>query len=102
MKSESSVPRLLRFKDLQERGIALSHTGLRHLQIHQGFPPGRLLGPSTRVWTEPEVAAWLAARPSEQSRQTKERAARSIEIRKTARDAKLSQNLGKLIRGEAA
>ena len=47
MTSESKAPRLLRFKDLQERKIVQSHTGLRHLQIHQNFPLGKLLGPST-------------------------------------------------------
>jgi hypothetical protein len=82
MTSESSVPRLLRFKDLQERGIVQSHTGLRHLQIHQNFQLGRLLGPSTRAWTEPEVSAWLASRPVEQSEQTKERASKSIAARR--------------------
>jgi len=82
MMFESSVPRFLRFKDLQERGLVLSHQGLRHLQIHENFPLGKLLGPSTRVWSETEVAAWLASRPSEPSRQTRERAAKSIEARK--------------------
>jgi predicted DNA-binding transcriptional regulator AlpA len=86
MTSESSVPRLLRFKDLLAKGIVLSHAGLRHLQLHEGFPLGRLLGPSTRVWSETEIAEWLANRPIEQSRQTRERAQRSIEARKTARE----------------
>jgi predicted DNA-binding transcriptional regulator AlpA len=81
MISEISVPRFLRFKDLQERGLVLSHQGLRHLQIHENFPLGRLLGPSSRVWSETEVAAWLASRPVEPSRQTTERAARSVESR---------------------
>jgi integrase len=58
---------------------------LRWDDIRDGcFPLGILLGPSTRAWPEPEVAAWLASRPSEQSRQTKERAAKSIKARKDA------------------
>jgi predicted DNA-binding transcriptional regulator AlpA len=84
MTSENHVPNLLRFKDLQQRGVVLSHAGLRHLQLHEGFPLGRLLGPSSRVWTETEVAAWLASRPTEQSEQTKRRAQRSIEARRVA------------------
>jgi predicted DNA-binding transcriptional regulator AlpA len=74
---------VLRAKDLKERGITQSHTGLRYLQIHHGFPLGILLGPSTRAWPEPEVAAWLASRPTEQ---TKARAVKSVEARRpTAR-----------------
>jgi hypothetical protein len=51
MTSENDVPKFLRFCDLQDRGLVQSHAGLRHLQVHEGFPLGRLLGPSTRVWT---------------------------------------------------
>jgi hypothetical protein len=78
-----NVPNLLRFKDLQQRGVVLSHAGLRHLQIHHGFPLGRLLGPSSRVWSETEVAAWLATRPIEPSEQTKAQAQKSIDARRT-------------------
>ena len=55
--------RLLRFRHLKERGIADSWPQLRRLMQHQGFPPGRLLGPQTRVWSEEEIDAWFAARP---------------------------------------
>jgi hypothetical protein len=79
--SETGVPRFLRFKDLQEKGLVLSRQGLRHLQLHENFPLGKLLGPSTRVWNETEIATWLASRPTEPSRQTRERAARSIVVR---------------------
>ena len=60
---ENDVPKFLRFCDLQDRGLVQSHAGLRHLQVHEGFPLGRLLGPSTRVWTVAEVNEWLANRP---------------------------------------
>jgi hypothetical protein len=82
MQSEN-LPYLLRFADLQARGIVTTWQGLRHLQLHQGFPLGRLLGPSSRVWTVQEISDWLASRPVEPSRQTKERAARSAEARRT-------------------
>jgi hypothetical protein len=81
MQSEN-VPTLLRFKDLQARGIVTSWQGLRHLQLHEGFPLGRLLGPSTRAWTAEEVNAWLVSRPAEQSPQTIARATKSIAARR--------------------
>jgi hypothetical protein len=84
MTSENDVPKLLRFRDLQDRGLAQSHAGLRHLQLHENFPLGRLLGPSTRVWTVDEINAWLASRPTDKSEQTKIRAAKSIAARREA------------------
>jgi predicted DNA-binding transcriptional regulator AlpA len=78
---DNEVPQLLRFKDLQRLGVTASWAGLRNLQDHQDFPLGKLLGPSTRVWTAAEVNEWLAARPIEVSEQTKLRAQRSIEAR---------------------
>jgi hypothetical protein len=80
MQSEN-VPFFLRFADLQARGIVTTWQGLRHLQLHQGFPLGRLLGPSSRVWSADEVNEWLESRPSEQSPQTRRRARRSVEAR---------------------
>jgi len=38
---------------------------ISRLTISHGFPPGRLLGPNTRAWTEPEVAEWIDIRPTE-------------------------------------
>ena len=82
MQSENDVPRLLRFKDLQERSIAPTYQAVRHLQIHEGFPLGKLLGPSTRVWTVTEINEWLAGRPVEQSKQTRLRVEKSIAARR--------------------
>ncbi len=56
------LPKLLRQADLTELGISRSRQNTRHMQIHYGFPLGRLLGPHTRVWTEEEVAAWFNSR----------------------------------------
>jgi predicted DNA-binding transcriptional regulator AlpA len=83
MQSSDEVPQLLRFKDLQRLGITASWAGLRNLQDHQDFPLGKLLGPSTRVWTAAEVNAWLVARPTEPSEQTKTRAEKSVAARAT-------------------
>jgi predicted DNA-binding transcriptional regulator AlpA len=82
--STNNVPHFLRLKDLQERGIAMTHQAVRHMQIHERFPPGRLLGPGTRVWTVTEINEWLDSRPVEVSEQARRRAQRSIEARKAA------------------
>jgi predicted DNA-binding transcriptional regulator AlpA len=82
MQSENDVPRFLRLSDLQERGIAMTHQAVRHMQKNEGFPPGRLLGPGTRVWTVSEINEWLEGRPVEVSEQAKQRARRSVEARK--------------------
>jgi hypothetical protein len=77
----NDVPQHLRFEELRRKGIVNSWPGLRHLQLHEDFPLGKLLGLSTRVWTASEVNAWLANRPTEPSEQTKTRAARSVAAR---------------------
>jgi predicted DNA-binding transcriptional regulator AlpA len=81
---DNEVPQLLRFKDLQRLGVTSSWSGLRNLQDDQNFPLGKLLGPSTRVWTAAEVNAWLASRPTDSSEQTKTRAAKSVAARREA------------------
>jgi predicted DNA-binding transcriptional regulator AlpA len=56
--------RFVRFRDLKARGIANSWAQLDNLIKKYGFPPGRMLGPATRVWDlEEEIEPWLAARP---------------------------------------
>ena len=40
----------VRFRDLKARGIADSWAQLDNLIKKYGFPPGRLLGPASRVW----------------------------------------------------
>jgi hypothetical protein len=79
---ENDVPRFLRLSDLQERGIAMTHQAVRHMQKHEGFPLGRLLGPGTRVWTVAEINDWLKSRPVEVSEQARRRAQRSVEARR--------------------
>ena len=56
--------KFLRFCDLQEAGIVASWPMLSRRVERDGFPPGRKLGPNTRVWTEQEVRAWLDSRPT--------------------------------------
>ena len=56
---------LVRFRDLKDRNIVRNHPTLtRWIKLH-GFPPGRLIGPNTRVWLESEVEAWIMSRPTE-------------------------------------
>ncbi len=54
----------LRFSDLRGRGIVNNRPALKLLIDKSKFPPGRLLGPNTRAWTETEVEEWLTARPT--------------------------------------
>jgi predicted DNA-binding transcriptional regulator AlpA len=55
--------KLLRFRDLQARGIVSNHVTLKQWVERESFPPGRWLGANTRVWTEAEIEAWVASRP---------------------------------------
>ena len=57
----------LRFNDLRERRIVDNRTTLYRWIKERGFPPGILLGPNTRAWTEEEVEAWLAERVAERA-----------------------------------
>jgi predicted DNA-binding transcriptional regulator AlpA len=56
--------RFLRYADLEERGLFRNRVTLRNWITRYGFPVGRLIGPNTRVWTEAEIEAWLARRPT--------------------------------------
>lgn len=55
---------LLRFRDLKARNIVRNFVTLGRWIEREGFPPGRLLGPNSRVWTEDEIEAWIKSRPS--------------------------------------
>ena len=55
---------LLRFRDLKERGIVNNHVTLIRWIRREGFPPGLMLGPNTRVWREADIEAWLDSRPT--------------------------------------
>ena len=53
------MQKLLRFKDLKELGIVSNRVTLARRIRDQGFPPGFLLGPNSRAWTEDEIEAHL-------------------------------------------
>jgi predicted DNA-binding transcriptional regulator AlpA len=59
---------LLRFADLKTRGIVRSWPQLKNLQQLHGFPPGKMLSPNVRTWTEEEIDAYYASRPVENAR----------------------------------
>jgi hypothetical protein len=58
------IPNQLRFSDLKQRKIVTNWVTLRNWIENEGFPAGRMAGPNTRLWNEPDVAAWLASRPT--------------------------------------
>jgi hypothetical protein len=56
--------KLLRFSDLKDRGVINNWPMLRRRIERDGFPPGRMIGPNSRAWTEDEVDAWINSRPT--------------------------------------
>lgn len=55
--------RFLRFCDLVACGLVNNRVTLSRWIATEGFPPGRLLGPNTRAWTEDEISSWVESRP---------------------------------------
>jgi hypothetical protein len=53
-----------RFPYLVERGLVANRASLRNRILHNGFPPGRLIGPNTRAWTDEELAEYEARCPT--------------------------------------
>jgi hypothetical protein len=54
----------LRFSDLKARGVVKNWTTLQHWINNYGFPPGRMMGPNIRAWSEDEVESYIAKRPT--------------------------------------
>ena len=54
----------IKLADLKARHIVENWPTLSRRIREEGFPPGRLLGPNTRAWTEAEIDEWLASRPT--------------------------------------
>jgi hypothetical protein len=54
----------LRFRDLKAAGVVNNRVTLGNWIRKLGFPPGQLTGPNSRTWSEAEVQAWLAGRPT--------------------------------------
>jgi predicted DNA-binding transcriptional regulator AlpA len=54
---------LLRFRDLKARGIVTSWPMLKLRVERDNFPPGRMVGPNSRAWSEEEIDAWFKSRP---------------------------------------
>jgi predicted DNA-binding transcriptional regulator AlpA len=55
---------LLRMPDLKARRIVNSWPMLKRRIEYDNFPPGRMIGPNSRAWTEDEVEDWIASRPT--------------------------------------
>ena len=51
------LARQLRYRDLKDRGLFKNRVTLALWVRDQGFPPGRLVGPNTRLWDEAEITA---------------------------------------------
>jgi CP4-57 regulatory protein AlpA len=59
-----NFPNLLRFSDLKAHGVVANWVTLLRWIEHEGFPPGRKLGPNTRCWNQDEIEQWIASRPT--------------------------------------
>jgi hypothetical protein len=53
----------LRFADLKARGLVNSWPSLNYKIRTQGFPPGRMIGPNSRAWSDEEIEAFEESRP---------------------------------------
>jgi hypothetical protein len=49
-----SSDKLLRFRDLKQRGMVSNPVTLSRWQAREGFPSGFMLGPNTRCYRESE------------------------------------------------
>jgi hypothetical protein len=59
-----SLPKYVRFRDLQEAGICDNWETLSRLIEDYGFPVGVRLSPNIRAFPIKEVQGWLAKRPT--------------------------------------
>jgi predicted DNA-binding transcriptional regulator AlpA len=55
--------KFLRYKDLLEQGIFRSRMTMKRAVDRGDFPPGRLLSPNCRAWTEEERDEYIKNRP---------------------------------------
>jgi predicted DNA-binding transcriptional regulator AlpA len=69
--------KLIRYTDLVAKGVVNSRMTLKRLIDLQGFPPGRLVTPNSRAWTEDAGDQWVDGRPT----------ARKTDSRLSAREA---------------
>jgi predicted DNA-binding transcriptional regulator AlpA len=54
----------LRFPDLVEKGVVQSKQTLQRLIDKEGFPPGVMITPNARSWSEDDIDNWILARPT--------------------------------------
>jgi predicted DNA-binding transcriptional regulator AlpA len=55
---------ILRYNDLKRSGVVNNRATLYRWIKYHGFPPGVLIGPNSRAWSEKDVLDWLDSRPS--------------------------------------
>lgn len=55
----------LRYSDLKNRGLVKNRTQLQNMIHDYNFPPGRLLSPNVRVWTDEELDNYVDNCPVE-------------------------------------
>jgi predicted DNA-binding transcriptional regulator AlpA len=55
----------LRYRHLKACGLVNSWVQLGRLIKNEQFPPGRMISPNIRTWTEEEISDWYRSRPVE-------------------------------------
>jgi hypothetical protein len=63
----TTLPKVIRFRDLRDAGIVTNRVTLARWQNDPKirFPRGRLTGLNTRTWTPQEIQDWYDNRPTE-------------------------------------
>jgi hypothetical protein len=90
----TNLPIFRRFKDLKERNIVKDHRDLEKKIRELNFPPGRMAGPRTRVWTDEEIADWYQSLPTAVEAKP--------ELRGYARKSHEAKRAREAMRGEAS
>lgn len=63
--TETSRPRLIRYKDLKLKGIMWTRVHVDRLEKNSKFPKRVHLGPGTVAWVEGEIDAYVADKIAE-------------------------------------
>jgi predicted DNA-binding transcriptional regulator AlpA len=58
------LERFFVFNELRRLGIVPNRTSLSNWINKGSFPPGRLIGPNRRAWTESEIREYISERPT--------------------------------------
>jgi predicted DNA-binding transcriptional regulator AlpA len=73
--------KFLRYSDLVERGLFRSRMTLKRAIDEGRFPPGRLLTPNARAWTEEEADHYVDGCPTSRKTDSRPKSVPSADLR---------------------